>query len=184
MSNPFHCQSYQVQTFQWEEGWPILWNNGKNWQTTMGPLYRPKWVQDPIQISSSPVRCSDKAESIFLPVIARRNRRASQETGSGKGSESRNSRFLFPDIPSTEKEWKFRTSNRPFLTKSVHKQTSFQDGDSQVIKTIFMFWYIQYPQITYGSSSNIRSFSPWIFTQWMNVIAAYLRLVPYLASHT
>ena len=28
-SNPFHCQSYNVQTLQWEEGWPILWNNGK-----------------------------------------------------------------------------------------------------------------------------------------------------------
>ena len=25
-SNPFHCQSCLAQTFQWEEGWPILWN--------------------------------------------------------------------------------------------------------------------------------------------------------------
>ena len=29
-SNPFHCQSCHAQTFQWEEGWPILWNNEKN----------------------------------------------------------------------------------------------------------------------------------------------------------
>ena len=29
-ANPFHCQSYPVQKFQWEEDWPTLWNNGKN----------------------------------------------------------------------------------------------------------------------------------------------------------
>ena len=102
----------------------------------VGPLYRPKWVQDPIQVNSSLIGCSDNGESIFLIIIARRNCRASQETGSGKGSESGNSRFLFLAIPSTEKEQKVTTSNRPSLTKSVHKQTSFQDGDSQVSKTI------------------------------------------------
>ena len=108
---------------QWEELTDNKW---------VDPLYRPKRVQDPIQVSSSPIGCSDKAESIFLPVIARRNRRT-QETGSGKGSESGNSQFLFPAIPSTEKERKITST---FLTKSVHKQTSFQDGDSQVNKTI------------------------------------------------
>ena len=110
---------------QWEELTDIV-----------GPLYRPKRVQDPFQVSSSRIGCSDKTESVFLPIIARRNRRASQETGSGKGSESRNSRFLLPAIPSTEKEWKVMTSNRSFATKSVHKQTSFQNGDSQFSKTI------------------------------------------------
>ena len=94
---------------------------GRIYRQQVGPLYCPKRVQDPIQVSSSPIGCSDKAESIFLPVIARRNRRASQEMGSGKGSESGNSLFIFPTIPSTEKEWKVTTSNRPFLTKSVHK---------------------------------------------------------------
>ena len=57
------------------------------------PLYRPKRVQDPIQVTSSPVGCTNKAESIFLSFIGRRNRRASQETGSGKVSESGNSGF-------------------------------------------------------------------------------------------
>ena len=102
----------------------------------VGSLYRPKRVQDPIQISSSLIGRSDKFESIFLPVTARRNRGASQETGSGKGSESVNSRFLFPAIPSTQKERKVTSRNRPFLTKPLYTQTTFQNGDSQVGKTI------------------------------------------------
>ena len=35
------------------------------------------------------------------PVIARRDRKSSQETGCGKSTESGNSRFLLPDITST-----------------------------------------------------------------------------------
>ena len=73
---------------------------------------------------------------IFLPVIARRNRRTSRKMGSGKGSESGNSWFLLPDIPCTEKERKVTISNRSFAAKSVHKQTSFQNGDSQFSKAI------------------------------------------------
>ena len=67
--------------------------------------------------------------NLSLPVIARRNRGASQETGSGNGSESMNFRFLFPAIPSTKKEWKV-------LAKSLYTQTKFQNGDSQVGKTV------------------------------------------------
>ena len=78
---------------------------------------------------------SDKSESIFLPIIARRNLRTSQETGSGNGSEYGNSRFLFPAIPSAKKEWRVTPNNRSFLTKSLYKQTAFQNGDSQVSKT-------------------------------------------------
>ena len=93
----------------------------------VGPLYHPKWVQDPIQVTVSPIGCSDKSDSIFLPVIARRNHRTSQETGSRKGLESWSSRFLFPAIPSAKKERKVMPCNRSFLTKSVYKQTAFQD---------------------------------------------------------
>ena len=75
-------------------------------------------------------------ESIFLPVIARRDRTTSQETGSGKGTESENFRSLFLAIPSAKKERKVMPSNRSFFTKSVYKQTTFQDGDSQVSKTV------------------------------------------------
>ena len=92
--------------------------------------------EDPIQVSSSLIGCFKKSESIFLPIIVRRNRGASQETGSWKGSESVNSWFLFPAIPSTQKEWKVTSRNRPFLAKSLYTQTTFQNGDSQVSKTI------------------------------------------------
>ena len=114
---------------------PFCGTMGRIDRQQVGPLYCPKQVQDPIQVTSSPISCSDKSESIFLPVIARRNHRTSQETGSGKGLESRNS-GLFPAIPSAKKEWKVTSSNRSFLTKSVYKQTAIQDGDSQVSKTI------------------------------------------------
>ena len=83
---------------------PFCGTMGRIDRQQVGPLYRPKQVQDPIQVSSSPIGCSDKYESIFLPVIVRRDHRTSQETGSGKGMESRNSRFLFPAIPSAKKE--------------------------------------------------------------------------------
>ena len=109
---------------------------GRTDRQQVGPLYRPKGVQDPIQVSSSLIGCSNKFESIFLSIIARRNHRASQETGSGKGSESGNSRFLFPTIPSTQKEQKVTSRNRPFLAKPLYTQTTFQNGDSQVGKTI------------------------------------------------
>ena len=69
----------------------------------VGPLYRPKRVQDLVQVGSSPIGSSDKSESIFLPVIMRRDWRTSQETGSGKGTDSGNSRLLFPAIPSAKK---------------------------------------------------------------------------------
>ena len=98
----------------------------------VGPLYHLKRVQDPIQVSSSLIGCSDKSESVFLPVIARRNSGASEETGSGKGLESGNFRFLFPAIPSTQKERKSTSRYRPYLAKSFYIQTTFQNGDSQV----------------------------------------------------
>ena len=95
----------------------------------MGPLYCPKRVQDPIQVSSSLIDCSDKFESIFLPVVTRRNR-------SGKGSESGKSRFLFLAIPGTQKERKVTSRDRPILLKPLYTQTTLQNGDSQVGKTI------------------------------------------------
>ena len=62
--------------------------------------------------------------------------------GSGKGTESGNSRLLFPDISSARKEWKVTPSNRSFFTKSIYKQTAFQDGDSQASKTINNDWAV------------------------------------------
>ena len=109
----------------------------------VGPLYRLKQVQDPIQVSSSLIGHSDKSESIFLPVIARRNRGASQEMGSGKGSESGNSRFLFPAIPSAQKERKVTPSNRPFLAKSVYIRLVILNskGLSEILRDIHTSTY-------------------------------------------
>ena len=101
----------------------------------MGPLYRPKQIQDPLQVSSSLIGCSDKIESIF-PLLREEIAELLKKGVSGKGSESGNSQFLLPDIPCTEKERKVTTSNRSFTAKSVHKQTSFQNRDSQFSKAI------------------------------------------------
>ena len=101
----------------------------------MGPLYRTTWIQDTIQQNSSFVFCSDQNESILLPVSQRRDRKPSQQTGSGKGTESRNSWLLFPDLPSSKKERKVTFDYRPFFIEPIHKETVFQNGDSQVGKT-------------------------------------------------
>ena len=92
---------------------PFCGTMGRIDRQQVGPLYRPKQVQDPIQVSAN------KSESIFLPVIARRNRGASWEMGSEKGSESGNFQFLFPESTS---------HNRLFLAKSLYTQTTFQNG--------------------------------------------------------
>ena len=105
---------------------PFCETTGRIDRQQEGALYRPKRVQDPIQVSTSPIGCSDKSKSIFLPVIARRDCKTSQETGSGKSTESGIPRFLFPAIPSAQKERKVTPSNRSFLTKSVYNKQHFK----------------------------------------------------------
>ena len=89
----------------------------------MGPLYRKTRIQDTIQQNSSFVICSDQNESIILPVSQRRVRKPSQQTGSGKGTESGNSRLLFPDLPSSKKERKVTFDHRPFFIEQIKKQS-------------------------------------------------------------
>ena len=101
----------------------------------MGPLYRTKRIQDTIHQNSSFVICSDQNESILLPVSQRRDRKSSQQTGSGKGTEYGNSRLLFPDIPCAKKERKVSFNIRPVFIKPLHRETSIQNGDSQIGKT-------------------------------------------------
>ena len=100
----------------------------------MGPLYRTKLIQDTIHQNSSFVICSDQNESI-LPICQRRDRKPSQQTGSGKGTESGNSQLLFPDIPCAKKERKVSFDNRPVFIKPIHRETSIQNGNSQIGKT-------------------------------------------------
>ena len=115
---------------------PLYWTMGRiNTQQT-GPLYRSRRFQDTIQINSPSFLISSKSESVFLPVFMRRDFATSPETGSGKGTSFRNSRFLLPAISCPEKEQKVTSSNRSFPAKSIHKETTIQDGDSQVSMTI------------------------------------------------
>ena len=101
-SQPFPVP-YHAQIFQWEEDWPTLWNNGENKPKTNGSSLSYETVeQDIIQFSSPFFDNSDKSESIFLPVITRRDNGTSPDTGSGKGTYK--IRFLFLAISCAEKE--------------------------------------------------------------------------------
>ena len=106
---------------------------GGNNRQQMGPLYRTTRIQNTIHQNSSFVICSDQNESILVPVSQRRDRKPSQQTGSGKGTESGNSRLLFPDLPCSKKERKVTFDNRPFFIEPIHKETGFQNGDSQIV---------------------------------------------------
>ena len=66
-------------------------------------LYRSRWFQDTIQVNSPSFARSDKSKSIFLPFTARRGRGTSSEMGSGKGTRSGNTQFLFPVISCSKK---------------------------------------------------------------------------------
>ena len=109
----------------------------------MGELTQNKWVLSIVRKgfripfnSTPPLSIVPMSESIFLPVITRSNNGTSPETGSGKGTRSGNSRFLFPAISCPEKERKVTSCNRSFSFESQHKETAIQNGDSQVSKTI------------------------------------------------
>ena len=134
-ARPFHCLLFRSRTFQWEDDWPICGKMGGNNRQQMGPLYRTKRIQDTIHQNSSFVICSDQNESILLPVSQRRDRKSSQQTGSGKGTESGNSQLLFPDIHCAKKERKVSFNIRPVFIKPLHRETSIQNGDSQIGKT-------------------------------------------------
>ena len=108
-----------------------------------GELTNNKWVLSVIQDGfrtpfrlTPPFGSSNKSESIFLSVTMRRDRGSSPEMGSGKGTRSGISQFLFPVISCHKNKWKVTAGNRSFYTKSIHKKTTFQDGDSQVSKAI------------------------------------------------
>ena len=113
-----------------------FWNNGKNRLTTNGSSLS---YETASRFHSSQflfLGSSNKSESVFLPVVKGRARTACRKTGSGNDTGSRSSRFLFPAISGSEKERKVTPSNRSFFTKPIYRQTSFQDGGSQVSMTI------------------------------------------------
>ena len=134
-ARPFHCLLFRRGHSSGRTIGPFCGKMGGNNRQQMGPLYRTKRIQDTIHQNSSFVICSDQNESILLPVSQRRDRKSSQQTGSGKGTESGNSRLLFPDIPCAKKERKVSFNIRPVLIKPLHRETSIQNGDSQIGKT-------------------------------------------------
>ena len=54
---------------------------GENNLKQMSPLYRTGWFQDTIQFNSPSFDSSDKCESIFLPLITKRDSGTSPEMG-------------------------------------------------------------------------------------------------------
>ena len=71
----------------------------------MGLLCHLRKFQDPIQFASFSIYSSNKSESIFLPVVTRKNKNGtSPVTGSGKGNRSGNSWYLLPAISFTQRE--------------------------------------------------------------------------------
>ena len=111
--------------------------------------------------------------------------------------------FFYSRLFLVPKEWKVTPSNRSFLTKSVYKQTAFQDGDGQVSKTIDNGQRLGCLHRSGGCISSCSdtskiqkilrfdyehqvfqftvllfemSLSQWIFTKLMNVIAAHIQL--------
>ena len=179
---------------------------GGNNRQQMGPLYRMKRIQDTIHQNSSFVICSDQNESIPLPVSQRRDRKSSQQTGSGKGTESGSSRLLFLDIPCAKKERKVSFNIRPVFIKPLHRETvksvrqAMRLNDSAVSIDLTDA-YLHVP-IHHQSRKYLRfvhedqvyhfsalpfgmSLSPLIFSKLMDVIAAFLRqraisVFPYL----
>ena len=92
----------------------------------MSPLYCTTRIQDTIQQNSSFVICSNQNESILHSISQRRDRKPSQQTGSGKGTESGNSRLLFPDLPSSKKERKLHLIIDLSLLNRYIKKQSFK----------------------------------------------------------
>ena len=168
----------------------------------MGALYHTTWIQDTIHQNSSFVICSDQNESILLPVSQRRDRKPSQQTGSGKGTESGNSQLLFPDLPCSKKERKVTFDNRPFFIERYIKKQAFKMETVKSVRQAMRLnnWavsidltdaYLHIP-IHHQSLKYLRfvhkdqvchftalpfgmSLSPLIFSKLMDVIAAFLR---------
>ena len=101
----------------------------------MGPLYRTKRIQDTIHQNSSFVICSDQNESILLPVSQRRDRKSSQQMGQWKGYRIRKLPAFIPGYSLCQKRTESSFNIRPVFIKPLHRETSIQNGDSQIGKT-------------------------------------------------
>ena len=108
-----------------------------------GELTNNKWVlsivRDGFRIpfkSIPPLSSVPMSESTFLPVTGTRDRGSSPETSSGKCTRSGTSRLFFTAISCTKKERKVMSVNRSFAAKSIYKEATIQNGDSQISTSI------------------------------------------------
>ena len=86
-ARPFHCLLFRSRTFQWEdelahfaEKWEEINRQQNGSLSIVRNGFRIPFIKIP-PLSS----VSDQNESILLPVSQRRDRKSSQQTGSGKG---------------------------------------------------------------------------------------------------
>ena len=148
------------------------------------------------------VICSSQNESVLLHVYQRRDRKPSQEMGSGKGTESGNSQLLFPDLSSSKKERKVKFDYRPLFIEPIHRETVFQMETVKSVRQAMRlnYWAVSidltdaylhvliHPQslkyLQFVHEDQVfrftallfgMSLSPLIFSKLMDVIAAFLR---------
>ena len=129
----------------------------------MGTLYHLRRFQDPIQFASSSIYSPDKSESIFLPVVTRRNKDGtSPVTDSEKCNRSGNSRFLLPAISFTQRE---NGKLRPVKDLSIliyrRKQPFKMETTKSVCKSILVKdWAVNGCVYTFSESSAFKEVPP------------------------
>ena len=132
-SNPFHCHSCHAQTFQLEESWPMA-----QWEE----LTDNKWVLSIVRNGfkipfksvpplSVPINLSQSSSLLLRKEITELLKKRAMERVRNLGTPS----FYSPLFLVPKKNRKL-SCNRPFLAKSLSRQTTFQEGGSQVDKTI------------------------------------------------
>ena len=133
-STSSHAQVHQQKPFNPPRAFTVPKIPTKQSRPKPTQTNRPKTQTQSVTTSNKKDFSERSGNVIFFTVTQRRDRSPSQETGSGKGTESGNTRFLFPDIPCTKKERKVTANKRSIFIEPIHKETSIQNGDSQVCK--------------------------------------------------
>ena len=173
---------------------------GKNNSRQMGPFCRKARLQDSFRQETDPFPISTVLQTVRKSCFRRRGPEAPPKEGSGEHKPGR-SRFLLPNIPSSEKEGKVKTY-KSTLNKFLNVQSFSMETANKVRNTIYpKDWaisldltdaYLHVPiHVTSrkylrfclkGRVFQIRTFlfglatSPFVFTRLMVAIAAHLRV--------
>ena len=200
-SNPFHCQSYHAQTFQWKEGWSILWNNGKR-QTTSGSSIVQNGFKIPFKSvpplsvvpinrsqSSSPLLQEESAELLKKQAVERVQNLGTPRFYSGL--------FLVPKKTGKLRPLIDLSLLNQYINKQHFKMETVKSVRQSIIDNNWAVFidltdaYLHIPihpisrkylrfiydhQVFQFTALFGMSLSPWVFTKLMNVIATHLRL--------